>query len=69
MHVEEEIIICGKCKGKGITEESKLVGGHNNDYDYWNEICSKRKGSGRLLKIVETQTTIKEYSTPKIEKK
>lgn len=64
----KEILICNACKGTGLTEHSELVDYHKHEYDYWDDICSECKGSGRLLKKVMTIEKITPYDNPQIAK-
>ena len=65
--MSEEIIICGKCKGRGIVDKSELTDYHNGRYDNWTEMCPECKGSGRKLVITETKVEEIPYVTPKPE--
>jgi DnaJ-class molecular chaperone len=54
--VNKKIVPCSSCNGSGIIEVEKLTSYHNNDYSYYNEVCKKCDGDGRLL---ETKYVVK----------
>lgn len=43
------VVSCSCCKGKGIVERKEIVSYHNNDYDYWNDLCYVCDGEGRII--------------------
>lgn len=47
--VTENIVPCWACKGSGIFEKEQVISYHNNDYEYYNEVCGNCDGEGRLL--------------------
>jgi DnaJ-class molecular chaperone len=53
--VTQQIIICTSCKGKGFHELNELVDYHKGDYRYWNEICTRCRGSGRMIERKTTE--------------
>jgi DnaJ-class molecular chaperone len=50
----KEIIICDACKGEGKIEKNELTNYHHRERDYWDELCGKCGGTGRM--VVETKT-------------
>ena len=46
------IVQCLVCKSSGFIERKEITSYHNNDYDYWNELCYHCKGEGRVLKTI-----------------
>lgn len=44
------IVQCSVCNSSGFVEKQELINYHNHDYDYWNELCPKCNGEGRILK-------------------
>lgn len=61
-----EILLCEKCKGEGTVSCSELADYHKGEYHYWNEVCTKCKGTGRLMKTVTTQTETVPYDNPEV---
>lgn len=55
MNPNIEIILCGTCKGSGLTNHEELTCYHKREYDYWTTTCKFCVGSGRQTKT----TTIK----------
>lgn len=45
-----EIILCGKCNGRGNIERSELEDYHNNIRKKWLEDCKTCESSGRIVK-------------------
>jgi len=63
---ETEILICHACEGSGVVQMEEIEDHHNGVYRFWNEICSTCNGSGRRIKIVTIETTIKAYDNPEV---
>jgi len=60
-----EIIICSRCKGIGIIENSELEDYHKGEYRYWNTVCEFCNGTGRQQ--VETiNSSITPYDDSKV---
>jgi hypothetical protein len=64
-----KIIPCMTCKGTGVVEQTECTSYHNSDYDYWNELCTRCDGDGRLVQVdyafrVEFSTPNSLYSFP-----
>ena len=51
------IIMCGQCDGEGIVHCKELTCYHNGNYDYWDEECTRCKGTGRLVQTISIETT------------
>lgn len=62
----EEIMLCGPCKGTGLLQNSELEDYHNGTYRYWNTVCRTCKGLGRLKKVVVTETEITPYDNAEV---
>ena len=63
---ESKILICKTCKGKGTTEHSELQDYHRGEYKYWNEVCWKCKGTGRLLQTITTKIKTVPYDNSEV---
>ena len=48
-----KVIICSKCKGLGKTQESELEDNHHRTRRYWDEVCYKCGGHGRVVELTE----------------
>jgi len=64
-----EIIICSRCKGKGVVEKSELLSPHNGIYDYWSEMCPVCQGTGRMQLETTTVTKTVPFDTPEASKR
>lgn len=58
------ILLCDMCDGHGVTGQSELEDYHKGEYKYWNVVCQKCKGSGRLLQT--TVTTLGPYDNSEV---
>jgi DnaJ-class molecular chaperone len=45
----QNIVPCSSCNGAGCVVRENLISYHNNDYEYYNEVCGKCDGEGRML--------------------
>lgn len=52
-----KIILCEECGGIGSIDKMELECYHNGKYSHELQKCSECKGTGRLVRTVETQTT------------
>jgi hypothetical protein len=57
-----KIIVCDYCSGTGIVKRSELTDYHRNDYSYWNELCTRCDGDGRLVQVEYSFRV--EFTTP-----
>lgn len=62
--VFREIIVCDNCKGHGTIGQSELEDYHRGEYRYWNTVCTKCNGSGRMMQVVTT--TVEPYDNSEV---
>lgn len=48
--MQNTIILCEKCEGRGYTRHSELTNHHKGEYDDWIDTCWSCQGSGRQVK-------------------
>ncbi len=57
-----KIVPCMTCKGTGVVERSECTSYHNSEYEYWNELCTRCDGDGRLVQVEYSFRV--EFTTP-----
>jgi DnaJ-class molecular chaperone len=48
-YIDENIEVCPRCKGEGITKHQELEDYHHRTYKVSYEVCESCKGSGRVI--------------------
>lgn len=59
---DRELLMCHHCKGVGTIYWDELVNHHKGEYDTHSKTCDLCNGSGRVIKTIETITTIEPYT-------